>query len=239
MPTPSRSKGTKVMERNPPAALRAAGVLGRVRSQCVRDFNDFAFMYCASRRAVLDIERKGINRFHPFHRFDRATQRGGRSPVKLAIVDRGERRFTRREQPRSALCDRIEHRLHIGRGTADDVEHIGRGGLVFERFLQTRACAPAPRRTAARSRWRSRPGRQRSGPARSACRVNGRTWSRVRTNDADRLALAQQRNAENRAGSQASGACARVVYRNPRHARRQYEWPSFQRHARCNRRVRP
>ena len=39
-------------------------------------------------------------------------------------------------EPRRALRDRIEHRLDIGRRAADDVEHLARRGLVFERFLQ-------------------------------------------------------------------------------------------------------
>jgi len=55
-------------------ALRPAGVVGRVWSRCICDFNDSSFLDCPGRRAVLDIERKGINRSYTFDCFDRATQ---------------------------------------------------------------------------------------------------------------------------------------------------------------------
>src|SRR5512144_26458 len=38
--------------------------------------------------------------------------------------------------PRGALDDRVENRLHVSRRPADDSEHLGRCGLMFERLAQ-------------------------------------------------------------------------------------------------------
>jgi hypothetical protein len=44
-------------------------------------------------------------------------------------------------QSRRGLDNGIQHRLDVVRGTANHVEHVARGGLVFERLLQlARAC---------------------------------------------------------------------------------------------------
>ena len=64
-------------------------------------------------------------------------------------------------QPRRALRDHVEHGLHIGGRAADDVEHLARRGLILQGLPAARACSPAPPRTAAYSRWRSRLGRRR------------------------------------------------------------------------------
>ena len=40
--------------------------------------------------------------------------------------------------PRRALDDGVEHRLHICRRAADDAEHLGRRGLMLQRFAQLR-----------------------------------------------------------------------------------------------------
>ena len=39
-------------------------------------------------------------------------------------------------EPSRGLDDRIEYRLDVGWRTADDVEHVARGSLIFERLLQ-------------------------------------------------------------------------------------------------------
>src|SRR5271155_1770910 len=39
-------------------------------------------------------------------------------------------------KPRGGSGDRVEHRLNIEAGPADDLEHVAGRGLVFERFLQ-------------------------------------------------------------------------------------------------------
>src|SRR5262252_1028780 len=38
--------------------------------------------------------------------------------------------------PRGALDDGVEHRLHLGGRTADDAEHFGRCGLMLQRLAQ-------------------------------------------------------------------------------------------------------
>ena len=40
--------------------------------------------------------------------------------------------------PRRALDYGVEHRLHVRRRAADDAEHLGRGGLMLQRFAQFR-----------------------------------------------------------------------------------------------------
>src|SRR6202008_1028843 len=39
-------------------------------------------------------------------------------------------------KPRSCSDDHVEHRLNIEAGPADDLEHVARRGLVFERFFE-------------------------------------------------------------------------------------------------------
>ena len=40
--------------------------------------------------------------------------------------------------PRRALDDGVEHRLHVGRRAADDAEHLGRRRLMLQRLAQFR-----------------------------------------------------------------------------------------------------
>ncbi len=40
--------------------------------------------------------------------------------------------------PRRALDDRVQHRLHVGRRAADDAEHLGRRRLMLQRLAQFR-----------------------------------------------------------------------------------------------------
>ena len=40
--------------------------------------------------------------------------------------------------PRRALDDGVEHRLHVGRRAADDAEHLGRCRLMLQRLAQFR-----------------------------------------------------------------------------------------------------
>ncbi len=87
------------------------------------------------------------------------------------------------------LGNRVEHRLDVRGRAGDDVEHIAGRGLILERFGQLPACAPAPRRTGARSRSRSPPGRRRSSTSSICWSVNGRTVERVRHDHPDRSRL--------------------------------------------------
>ena len=63
-------------------------------------------------------------------------------------------------QPDRILGHGFEHRFEIERGAADDLEHVGGGGLLLQRRRTIPRCAAARPRTGARSRWRSRPGRR-------------------------------------------------------------------------------
>ena len=92
--------------------------------------------------------------------------------------------------------DGIEHGLEIELRSADDAQHVDCGGLIFERFGQLARCAPAPPRTAACSRWRSRPGRRRSPTARSCLLVKGPQLSLVQGDDANLFAIAKERHSE-------------------------------------------
>ena len=47
-----------------------------------------------------------------------------------------DRRYVRLAQPRRRLDQRVEHRLQIERRAADDLEHVGGGGLLLQRFAQ-------------------------------------------------------------------------------------------------------
>src|SRR5215472_5671087 len=44
--------------------------------------------------------------------------------------------YIRLAQPRGRLDQRIEHRLQIERRAADDLEYVGGGGLLLQRFPQ-------------------------------------------------------------------------------------------------------
>ena len=56
--------------------------------------------------------------------------------VNVAVPARVDRRHVRFAQPRRRLDQRVEHRLQIERRAADDLEHVGGGGLLLQRFAQ-------------------------------------------------------------------------------------------------------
>ena len=68
----------------------------------------------------------------------------------------------------------------VGRRAADDASALPTSPSAAPGIRKDRASWPAPRRTAARSRSRSRPGRRRSGASSICLSVNGRTSVRVR-----------------------------------------------------------
>ena len=63
--------------------------------------------------------------------------------------------------PRRALDDGIEHRLHVRGRTADDAEHLGGCGLMLQRLAQFCVALAEFLERAGRFRWRLRPGRRR------------------------------------------------------------------------------
>ena len=104
-----------------------------------------------------------------------APQNGG--PARLVRGDEAEhvavapadRRRTR-AQRRAAFCDdRVEHGLDIGRRRLITRRISAVAVCCSSASVSSRLRAPAPG-TGARSRWRSPPGRRRSGAARSASR---------------------------------------------------------------------
>ena len=58
-----------------------------------------------------------------------------RDAVALASDDKMSD-VCRLAQPRCRLDQRIEHRLQIEGRAADDLEHVGGGGLLLQRFAQ-------------------------------------------------------------------------------------------------------
>ena len=69
-----------------------------------------------------------------------------------------------------AFDNRIKHWFDIGRRGGDHTKDIAASGLVGQRLREIARAWPAPPRTGAHCRWRSRPGRRRSAAERSACR---------------------------------------------------------------------
>ena len=60
---------------------------------------------------------------------------GGRHTNEIAIVSVDESPF-RFAQPRRRFSERIEHRLQVKGRAADDLEHVGGGRLLLQRFAQ-------------------------------------------------------------------------------------------------------
>jgi hypothetical protein len=60
---------------------------------------------------------------------------GSDGPVNIAVSG-GDLRGVSRAKPRGRVADSVEQRLQIEGRAADDLEHVARRGLVFERFLE-------------------------------------------------------------------------------------------------------
>ena len=107
----------------------------------------------------------GSRRPRPMQSARRATQRSGTSPSHSAAGCR--------LGPADAYCIRqhgLKHGLQLAGRTADHREHLGGRRLLLQRLGQLARARLHARRTAARSRSRSPPGRRRSRPERSASR---------------------------------------------------------------------
>ena len=57
----------------------------------------------------------------------------GGETIDFAVALKNEREF-RLAQPRRRLDERIEHHLQVEGRAADDLEHVGGGGLLLERL---------------------------------------------------------------------------------------------------------
>src|SRR5215831_2890810 len=124
---------------------------------------------------------------------------GRRNLQKFAIMqpDNAEYGFA---QARGALNDRIEHRLSIGRRSADDVKHLARRGLMFESFCQLlRSCLyilEQPHVLDRDHRLVGESGGEFDLPVGEGVHLESRQYDY-----ADRHALPQQRDAEHRVSS--------------------------------------
>src|SRR5262249_47356304 len=54
--------------------------------------------------------------------------------LELVATEAGDARIICSAEPCRRLDERFEHRLQIERRAADDLEHLGRGGLLLQRF---------------------------------------------------------------------------------------------------------
>src|SRR5262249_41311395 len=66
--------------------------------------------------------------------FRRKAKAGGK--LQDTVLRLRNRRLVRFAQPRSGLDERIEHRPQVERGATDDLEHVGSGCLLLQRFAQ-------------------------------------------------------------------------------------------------------
>src|SRR5262245_63490971 len=61
------------------------------------------------------------------------------SPYNQSVpISESQQHVINPTHPRGALHDSVEHRLHVGRRTADDPKHLGRRGLMLQRLAQFR-----------------------------------------------------------------------------------------------------
>ena len=59
----------------------------------------------------------------------------GGNAVEVAAAGQ-DRRHARIAEPSGRFDHCVQHRLHIGGGAADDVEHVASRGLILERFFE-------------------------------------------------------------------------------------------------------
>ena len=116
--------------------------------------------------------------------------------------------------PRKAALrfdQRIEHRLQIERRAADDLEHVGGGRLLLQRFVSSVALHLSSSRafSMAMTAWSAK------FLTNSIClSVNGRTSGRDRADGADQLAVLEQRHAE-KGADMANFTAGRSACRRP------------------------
>jgi hypothetical protein len=147
----------------------------------------------------------------------------GRPILGLRLVDRGERRIAidlavtyedrsglgaAKPGGRFGYC--VQHRLHIGGRAADDVEHVAGRGLVFERFFEV---ARALLQFAEQSRVLHRDDRLVGKGAHQLDLPLGERLDpmAVKPDNADWLAVAQQRHAKHGASPGRHNLRKRVV----------------------------
>ena len=82
----------------------------------------------------------------------------GREPSPSTAHNHSIVRFA---QPRGARGNRIQHRLYIRRRAGNHAQDLARRRLLLQSFSEVAVAGLQFFETAARSRWRSRPGRRR------------------------------------------------------------------------------
>ena len=98
----------------------------------VDDVNGFTLM-----RNTADNRRPPRLERFPLHAFLVFWQKAVACGVMILIVlQKTDRRPVCTAQASRRFCKRIEHDLQIERGAADDLEHLGGGGLLLQRFAQ-------------------------------------------------------------------------------------------------------
>ena len=81
--------------------------------------------------------RPGSNRMTvPCIRYTRANSRMSATSQERVALLASDRCHVGFAQPRRRFDQRVEHGLQIERRAADDLEHVGGGGLLLQRFAQ-------------------------------------------------------------------------------------------------------
>jgi Ribbon-helix-helix protein, copG family len=115
----------------PPIATAPGHCVFRIGGE-IGDVDRLSF----ERNALGDAAAAGREGHRPQHLIPFAIERESRAEaVEVAAADR-ERRLAGIAQPRGRLHQGVEHRLEVEGRAADDLEHVARRGLVFERFLE-------------------------------------------------------------------------------------------------------
>ena len=118
--------------------------------------------------------------------------------------------------------DQVEHRLRIVRRARHHLQHVDRGGLLFDPLAEfavalrpARLCVPAVRDMSRRCRWRSPPARRKFSAVRSGCRRSRLMGCRFRAMAPIGCAVAQQRHRNDGTAAQVSCTPARCLGRPP------------------------
>src|SRR5262245_53570087 len=123
--------------RNAERGANAAELLGFRESKFwigpdIYDMNTAAFEQGASAdTSAFRFDRHGSDPIHEF-----SGEAAGFSPIEYAIYLPGDRGLVGIGKPSGGFDQRLQHRFEIERRAADDLEHVGGGGLLLQRFPQ-------------------------------------------------------------------------------------------------------
>src|SRR5215475_8966173 len=119
-------------ERGTMTAASLNFVPGKFRiGQDVRDVNRPAFERGSTGdRPAVDLTRRESRQVLPIF----GSEAEESNELELVATEAGDARIIRSAEPCRRLDERVEHRLQIEGRTTDDLEHLGRGGLLLQRF---------------------------------------------------------------------------------------------------------